>query len=262
MDAIEKIAVSVKDLSFNYGETKILNHVNAIIPEGRITFILGKNGSGKSTFLKIIAGLLPYKSGIIKIQNTPLPSLSYSQRAKKIAYMSQHHHAVFPFSVFEVVLTGRAAFSVFNPSSSDIIAAKEAIKKTGIEHLSNKPYTELSGGEQQMVLFARTLAQSPSILLLDEPVSSLDIANQIHFYNLLKQLSVAEKMTIVIVAHDPNQAFLHGDHFLYFKDGSIMEKPNDIQAWDPSLLESIYGIPFKIMDYESSAIVVPMPNPF
>ena len=252
-------AISVNNLSFAYNGSHVLNEVNTDIEAGKLTFILGKNGGGKSTFLRILAGLLPYQTGVVHIWGNDNSKLSYTERAKIIGFLNQQHKAVFPFTVEEVVLTGRAGYITFIPKESDKQAAYNAIEKIGITHLRNRIYTELSGGEQQLVMIARVLAQNPKILLLDEPTSHLDFSNQSHLLALLKKLA-NEGLTIVAVLHDPNLAFLYGDDFLFVKDKQVIRSADNIDAWNTDFLRTIYHYNIEAIPYNGRALLVPYMN--
>jgi iron complex transport system ATP-binding protein len=252
-------AITISNLSFSYNGFKILSNVNIDIKSKKLTFILGQNGSGKSTFLKVVAGLLVPQKGAIKILHNNSNNLSFTDRSKLTGFLNQHHKAVFPFSVEDVVLTGRAGFIRYVPKEADKTASDNAMIKAGIFHLKNRNYTELSGGEQQMVMIARLLAQNPQILLLDEPTTHLDISNQAHVLSLLKQL-VSEGMTIVAVMHDPNLAFLYGDDFLFMKNGKIIRAGESIQAWDTDFLKTIYEGNIQAIPFNGRALLVPYLN--
>ncbi|HOK50577.1 MAG: ABC transporter ATP-binding protein [Bacteroidales bacterium] len=258
MEQVNK-AISVKNLSFAYKGDYVLNGVNADIEMSKLTFILGKNGSGKSTFLRILAGLLPYQSGNVYILGNDNSKLSFAKRAKLIGFLGQQHKAVFPFTVEEVVLTGRAGYVNLIPKESDKQAAYNAIEKVGITHLQNRIYTELSGGEQQLVMIARVLAQNPKILLLDEPTSHLDFINQSHLLVLLKKLA-NEGLTIVAVLHDPNLAFLYGDDFLFVKDKQVIRSASNVDAWNVDFLRTIYHDKIETIPYNGRALLVPFLN--
>ena len=258
MEQINK-AITVRDLSFAYGKAPILDQVNLDIEAGKLTILLGQNGSGKSTFLRIVAGLLAEQKGEIVIAGKSSAKLNFSERSKLTGFLNQQHKAVFPFSVEDVVLTGRAGFAGFVPKKSDVAAALHAMEKVGIKHLLHRNYTELSGGEQQLVMIARLIAQEPKILLLDEPTSHLDFINQSHLLKLLKQL-VAEGMTIVAVMHDPNLAFLFGDDFLFVKDKKIIRSGDSLDAWDIEFLSTVYHGKLETIPYKGRALLFPNLN--
>lgn len=252
-------AISIQKLCFSYREKQILYDVDLEIETGKLSFILGQNGTGKSTLLKIIAGLLNAQCGSISVFGNNSNTMSYPERAKIIGFLNQQHKAVFPFSVEDVVLTGRAAYVNYIPKAIDKKIASEAIEKTGIEHLRHRIYTELSGGEQQLVMIARLLAQQPKILLLDEPTTYLDFTNQSHLLNLLKKL-VSEGLTIVAVMHDPNLAFMFGDDFLFMKDKKVIRSGDSLRAWDTAFLRTIYHNRLETIPYNGRAFLVPFMN--
>jgi iron complex transport system ATP-binding protein len=253
------MAITVKDLSFGYGENTLLHHLDFLVPPGEFTVVLGKNGSGKSTLLRLIAGFIQPKSGSIKVFGTDVNRLSVAERAKRIGFLSQSHYPVFPFTVEEVVLTGRAAYVFSTPTSKDREKAENAIRRVGIEDLRKRPYTELSGGERQLVLIARVLAQEPKILLLDEPLSNLDLSNQAKILNLLKVL-VGLDLTVVAVLHDPNVAFRYGDHFIFLKNGAIREPEKINGVLNPQVLTDVYGIKIEMVPYRNRFLVVSDPE--
>jgi iron complex transport system ATP-binding protein len=255
MEQLNK-AISASDLSFAYSDSVILKDVEIEIESGKLTFILGQNGSGKSTFLKILAGLLPVQKGSIKISGKESTKLSFSERSKMTGFLNQSHKAVFPFSVSDVVLTGRAGFINYIPKKTDIEAAGQAMETAGILHLKNRNYAELSGGERQLVMIARLLAQDPKILLLDEPTTHLDFTNQSHLIKLLKKL-VKEGLTIVAVIHDPNLAFLFGDDFLFVKEKKVIRSGENASAWDIDFLKTIYHGNIQSIPYNGRALLVP-----
>ena len=247
-------AISVQELSFSYKGNEVLHKVNIDIDQHKLTFVLGKNGSGKSTFLKLVAGLIPKQQGEINTFGTNFTQLPIAERAKLVGFLNQQHKAIFPFTVTDVVLTGRAAYIRYLPNSSDLKEAEQAMEKVGIFHLRNRNYAELSGGEQQMVMIARLLAQKPKMLLLDEPTSHLDLVNQSHLLNLLKNL-VAEEITIVCVMHDPNLAFLFGDDFLFVREKTIVR--NTEKAWEKDFLKTIYHNNLETIPFNGKALVIP-----
>ncbi|MBM4145432.1 MAG: ABC transporter ATP-binding protein [Nitrospira sp.] len=250
------MGISVKDLSFSYGTTMVLHNIELNAAEGKFTVLLGKNGSGKSTLLKLMAGLLPCKTGDINIMGKDIRHLSISERAKVIGYLPQFHTAAFPFTVEEVVLTGRASYVFAVPGKKDMDITNEAINKVGISHLRQRPYTELSGGERQLVMIARVLAQEPQVILLDEPLSHLDLSNQIRFLALIKEL-IMSGLTVVAVLHDPNIAFMYADDFMLIKDGTIRILSGDERPWDASILTDLYGVHLETMPFRERALVIP-----
>ena len=254
MEPIKSI-IEIKNLSFNYDKTEILQNISLQIEANKFTVFLGQNGSGKSTLMRIIAGLIPYKNGNILVENNELSNYSIQQRAKIIGFLPQKHKAVFPFSVQDVVLTGRVAYVKNIPQKNDLEIALKSIKKVGIEHLTNRNYTELSGGEQQLVMIARALAQETKILLFDEPISHLDYNNQIKFLNLVKQL-VSESYTIVSVLHDPNLAFQFGDKFMYVHNKNVTNIENS-KPWEHPLAKEVFHENIHQIMYNEKCVFIP-----
>lgn len=248
--------LSVNNLSFSYGERIVLKDISLEIKPACFNVILGRNGSGKSTLLQLLAGMLPVQRGTIYLNNKNISALSLRSRAKMLGFLGQKHKAVFPFKVEDVVLTGRAAYIDFVPSSYDKQIVENILEKTGILHLKDRCYTELSGGEQQLVMIARVLAQQAPLLLLDEPTTHLDFYNQEKVLNLLKNLSL-QGLCIISVLHDPNLAFLYGDEFIFLKNGEIKQVAPGKNPWDAAFLENIYEMELESISYKNKAIIIP-----
>ena len=253
------MAIVVRGLKFAYERTPVLTDVDVQVVAGSFTALLGRNGSGKSTLLRLLAGLLDADAGTIDILGQALSALSPRQRARLIGFLPQQHRPVFPFSVFDVVLTGRAGHAPLNPRREDEAAAHEAIARAGIEALSERPYTELSGGERQMVMMARVLSQRPRLLLLDEPTAHLDLANQARLVGLLRELA-GEGMTVVAAVHDPNLAFLHADSCVLLSGGHIVRTNAARPPWARDVLAEVYGEEPWTLPFGDRSVVLPGPR--
>ncbi|MEJ5301215.1 MAG: ABC transporter ATP-binding protein [Thermodesulforhabdaceae bacterium] len=241
------IAISVKNLCFGYDKgNALLKNISFDLPQGAFGFILGKNGSGKSTLIKILARILPYSEGNILLYGMELKKLSRRKKAKLMGYLPQFHAPAFPFTVEEVILTGRTPFVWTVPKKDDVLKVRILIEELGIDKFKEKPYSNLSGGERQLVMIARVLAQEPKILLLDEPLSHLDFPNQIKIMELLKNLNRNKGLTILSVIHDPFLAFHWGDFFIFMKDGAILEKSAHIPM--DVFLKDLYDISFNLKE--------------
>lgn len=251
-------AIEVSGLSFAYNGTLVLDNVNLTFETGRLSIILGRNGSGKSTFLRLISGLLPCQTGLVKLFGNNTQSLSLKEKARDMAFLAQQYKAVFPFKVSDVVLTGRAGFVPYLPSAADKRIACEALERVGAIHLNERVFTELSGGEQQLVLIARTLAQQPRILLLDEPISHLDYNHQLEILQLLKQLA-HEGMAVITILHDPNLAFLYGDDFVFAHDKQLTRADKE-KVWESPWIKKIYIANMASIAYGNKGLVVPILN--
>lgn len=250
------MAIRVDRLCFSHPSGFRLEEVSLHVPAGRLSVLLGRNGSGKSTLLRLLAGLEPPMSGRIEVLGQDVARLSSAGRAKLIGYLPQFHSPVFPYTVEDVVLTGRAPYVFTVPRATDRKKAEDALGTVGLADLRNRPYTELSGGERQLVMMARVLAQEPRVVLLDEPFSHLDLANQSNLLNLLKRL-VGEGITVLAVLHDPNVAFAHGDAFFFMKRGKI-QRPGPGQApWDAAFLEELFDARLETVPHSGRALVLP-----
>lgn len=250
-----KPIIETNGLSFAYQGKTVLKDCTIQIPENQFTVVLGRNGSGKSTLLRLMAGLLPLQKGSVSIDSTDLKKLNARQRAGLIGFLPQKHRAVFPFKVDEVVLTGRAAHVRMIPSEKDRSIRDEAIEMLGIDHLKHRIYSELSGGEQQLVMIARALAQQPKILLLDEPFSHLDYNQQIKLLRLLKQLT-GKAISIITVMHDPNLAFFYGDYFILLHHQQFVQSDR-LQALQLPITREIFSDHIRRIDHDSAQLFIP-----
>ena len=250
------MGINIKNLTFGYCGQPVFENVSIRIPEGKLTVMIGKNGSGKSTLLKLIAGIYVPQSGSIEVLGKDLKKLSLSERARLIGFLTQSHNPVFPFTVEDVVLTGRASYIFSTPREIDRLESRRAISQMGIEELRTRPYSELSAGEQQLVMIARVLAQKARILLLDEPTSHLDLPNQVRLLNIVKDL-VASGLTVVLVIHDPNMGFMYGDDFIFMKNGSILQPSEEKEPYDIKLLSDVFGIEIKIASGDGKRWIIP-----
>lgn len=235
-------AIQIKNLHYAYGDKCILKEVNAVFPENKFSVLLGINGCGKSTLFKIIAGLLQDYKGSISICGKEINKLRFKDRASLIGFLPQFTQSVFSFTVEEILLTGRTAFSGFAPKKEDRELTHRILEDLSITHLRHKPYTQLSGGEQQIVMIGRLLMQNPKILLLDEPTNHLDVYYQHYLMEKLKEYS-ENNFTVVAIMHNPTLAFQHADHFCYLHDGCI-HTPNNPAEANINLLEKVYNMSF------------------
>jgi iron complex transport system ATP-binding protein len=256
MATIETPLIEVNDLSFGYARGReILSGTGCTIAPGKFTVIMGRNGSGKSTLLRLMSGLLPYSTGSIKIRGTELKKLKPAQRARHIGFLAQQHKAVFPFKVSQVVLTGRASYISYLPGKEDLRQAEQALEMAGISGLRDRVYSELSGGEQQLVMIARILAQQPDILLMDEPISHLDYNNQLHILKLIRQL-VAGGVSVVAVLHDPNMALLFADEFIFIHDNQA-HTVNQENAWKHAVAHRVFHDDLETFEYNGRYLLIP-----
>jgi iron complex transport system ATP-binding protein len=235
--------IEVRGAGFSYGEQPVFGEVDLDVYPGEVLTILGPNGCGKSTLLRCIGGALALKQGTVRFENVELSTFDVRARARRIALLFQDHVPSFPFPVLDVVSMGRTPYlSAFGaPSAQDIIIAEEALEQVGMSHLKKRPYTALSGGERQLVLLARTLAQQPAVILLDEPTAHLDFKNQVR--SLQEIGALAERgVTMIMTTHDPNQAFLFPGRAALMRPGGSLAVGAPSEVITDESLSAAYGI--------------------
>ena len=198
------MSIDVAHLSFSYGSREILHDLSFSIPDGCLVNVLGPNGVGKSTLFRCILGLSPHYSGTILVNGKDLRALSVRERAREISYIPQSHAPVYDYEVVDVVLmaTGNDLKMLATPGEAQLQRAHEALARIGIEHLAHRTYTQISGGEQQLVLIARALAQNAQTIIMDEPTTALDVTVQAQILALLKKINRESGMGILFISHD------------------------------------------------------------
>lgn len=201
--------ISIKSAEFNYGVKQIWTDINLEVGTGETLCLLGPNGCGKTTLLNCIHGDLKLGKGEILIAGRNVISMTVTEIARRMGYVFQEHSALFPYNSLEVVRMGRTPHLglLDSPSKKDTEMALNIMTEMGISHLADKRYTNISGGERQLVLIARTLCQEPDIILLDEPTSHLDFKNQALVLDTISRLS-KRGLTIIMTSHFPNHAWL------------------------------------------------------
>ena len=215
--------LKVENITSGYGKNNILNNINFCFETGDILCIMGENGSGKSTLFKSLLGFVNIKSGKISINDENILNWSNKKLSKYFSYIPQIHTPSFDYKVIDIVLMGRAGYLNFIdlPSKKDNILALECLKKVGIEHLYNRIYTELSGGERKLVLIARALCQDAKYMIMDEPTSDLDFVKSQIVYDVLKDLS-NRGYGIIISTHSPEYPFYNYNKLLLLKNGNMI----------------------------------------
>jgi iron complex transport system ATP-binding protein len=224
--------LQLKNLSFSYPKYPVLQEVNCNIERGDFWAILGPNGSGKSTLLKLLVRLLKAPAETITLAGTPIEHYSPKALSKKIAYVPQRQDIIFDFTLFDMVLMGRNPYHSFWQSAGekDSRIVLDVLEQTHLIELKERLFTELSGGEQQRALLARAMAQQTEIMLLDEPLTNLDIVHQFEILDILANINKRQKTTIVMVLHDLSLAKNYAQQALLLKKGQIIAdgKCNDV----------------------------------
>ena len=250
----------VKNISFSYEDEEIFSDISFSVDRGDVLCILGPNGTGKTTLIKCLNGLHDISSGEISINGKNIKDLSFSEISKHIGYIPQSHIPSFPFKVLDVVLMGRAPYLNLtdSPKKEDVEIALNSLKILGIDDLKDKEYTNLSGGERQLVFLARVLCQKPDILILDEPTSHLDFGNQIKLLEIIDNLADSG-LSIIMSSHFPDHAFLSSTKVAIMKDKKFIDfgTPEDVVT--ESNLKKAYSIDVKLMQLDDKRkVCVPL----
>jgi iron complex transport system ATP-binding protein len=232
------------DLTIGYRDRVVGRHLDIALTPGEVLALLGPNGGGKTTLLKTLLGLLPPLSGQVRLGDRELPDYSSSERARLLAYVPQSHVATFAFTVEAIVLMGRTAHNnlLSSPTAADRAIVAQALDRLGIVHLRQRPYTMISGGERQLVLLARALAQEPRYIILDEPTASLDFGNQGKVMQEIRKLS-ASGHGVLFTTHDPNQAMRAADRVFLIRNGERLGEGATGDILVRAELERLYGSP-------------------
>lgn len=255
--------LEIDGATFSYdGRRNIFENISFSVGPGEVFCILGPNGTGKSTLLRCLCNLYRLKSGVIKIDDQPIGSYGTAGLAKKIGFIPQIHTPTFPYTVLQIVLMGRTPHlnMIATPSEEDYRIAEQAIKDVNIEDIKDKPYTELSGGQMQMVLMARVLAQEPEIMLLDEPTSHLDVGNQMHTLEMVNRLS-KRGLSLVMTSHYPDHTFLSSHRVGIMKDRQFIAMGHPDEVVTDRNMEEIYGVGMRVVYLDGAInrkIVVPL----
>ena len=252
-----KPIISVKNLHFSYPKREILKGVDFELHRGEVVSLLGANGCGKSTLIRLILGLIKGR-GEIRIAQKPLQSYSQKEIAQHIAYIPQYHNVPFNYSVVDMVVMGRIfKLGLFaSPSQKDFASAHEALEIIGIGELANHSFGELSGGQKQMVLLARALAQGAKTFIMDEPVSGLDYGNQIRLLEMINTLST-HGYTFLKTTHYPDHALMVSSRVVVMHEGKIIADATPKEVINNQMLEKIYGINADIILHDGKQWVIP-----
>lgn len=252
--------MEMRNCAFSYDEKdNVFEDINFSVGKGDVFCILGANGTGKTTLIKCLTGLMKLKSGDILLNNKNLYSLSNTEIARNIGYIPQIHNSTFPFTVLDVVLMGRSPHLDFlsSPLEEDVEIAEKSLETLNISHMRDKPYTEISGGEQQLVFIARVLTQQPSLLILDEPTSHLDFGNQIRTLDIIEKLA-RNGLSIIMSSHFPDQAFISANKVAIMKDKTFVDIGHPEDVITEENMEDTYGIKVKIVDIGDRKACVPL----
>jgi iron complex transport system ATP-binding protein len=241
--------LELQNVSVGYGRKGVVHDVSFAVAAGDVVCLLGPNGSGKTTLFRAILGLLPLQAGQVHLDGKPSGSWSRQEFARRIAYVPQLHIPPFPYTVLDVVSMGRTPFIgvCSAPGPADREAAESVLDRLAIRHLRDRTYTEISGGERQLVLIARALAQEPKLLVMDEPTSHLDYGNQVRTVARIRDLA-RHDIAVVLTTHSPEHAFACATRVVALHRGRLIAEGPPPAVVTQELLRSLYGVEVRIVD--------------
>ncbi len=247
-----EVLLKTEGLTCGYGGQPVLWEITFGLKTGDFVGVIGPNGCGKSTLIRALTGILKPSAGRVALQGRNINTLSRREVARQIAVIPQDTALLFEFSVLDMVLMGRTPHlkRLQRSGEKDLALACEALGQTDMRHLKDRKVTELSGGERQRAIIARALAQEPSLLLLDEPDSHLDIGHQVEILDLLKDLNRTRSLTLLYVSHDLNLAATYCRRLMLMQTGRLVATGTPEEIITPDHIRTVYGV---------NAVVQPSP---
>lgn len=251
--------LSVEHLSYAYGAHRVLEDVSFSLEQGQFLSVLGPNGVGKSTLFRCILGRLDGYGGTIVSGGDDLRNMPRREAARRMAYIPQIHTPTFSYTVLDTVLMGTARqLSPFSqPGKAQLEQAMAALERVGAAHLFKRDFSRLSGGEQQLVLLARALAQQAEILIMDEPTSALDFGNQLRVLALVRALA-EEGYGVLLSTHNPQHALTFATRTLALADGRVAAQGKPDEVLTPALMKKLYGVDVIFAETAAGRVLVPM----
>jgi iron complex transport system ATP-binding protein len=252
------VKLEARALGYGYPGRPVGRGLDLSLGAGEVVCVLGPNGGGKTTLFRTLLGLLAPQAGEVLLDGRSLAHLPREEVARRMGYVPQGHAVQFAFTVREAVLMGRTAHvGLFAaPGAADREAAEQAIATLGIESLAGRVVTELSGGERQLAMIARALAQGARALVLDEPTASLDFGNQVRVLREIRRLA-AEGYAVVFSTHDPGQAFLAASRVLLLAHGGALRQGAPQEVITPQNLREVYGVEVRVAAVDGARVCLP-----
>lgn len=254
----------ISNLSAGYSSRPILNGVSLDVGAGEVVGLVGPNGTGKSTLIRVISGVIAAHAGKVQLDGADLQRLSPAQRARCVAVVPQAIHLPETFLVSEIVMMGRTPHLPLwaGERKSDCEVAWRAMQLTQVEGLADRRVGELSGGEQQRVVIARALAQQPKALLLDEPTAHLDLKHQMGVLELVRDLAREQGLAVLLTLHDLNQAAMYADRVALMTSGTIVAQGKPGEVFTAEQLSRAYGVSVAVSPHpvQGTPLVAPVPN--
>ena len=252
--------MNVKELRFSYGGHEVLKGVSFDANYGEFLSVLGPNGVGKSTLFRCILGLMKPSAGSVLINNEDIHAISAGELSRRMAYIPQSHHPLFNFSVMDMVLMGTTSQMncCASPGKAQEKLALEAIERMGIMHLKDRGCANISGGERQLVLIARAIAQQAKILVMDEPSANLDFGNKIRVMQTVKGLT-QDGYTIIQSTHDPDQAYFYSDKILALYGGKVLAWGTPQETICNGVISTLYNVDVDVCSMHGDNVRVCVP---
>ena len=252
-------AIQARDVTFAYGRGEpVLRGVSVACRPGSLLCLLGPNGGGKTTLLRCLLGWLRPRAGTVELDGRALRNHSPRELARLIAYVPQTPLSAFDFSVGEIVLMGRYSHAGLMglATEQDRSVAREAMRMTGTLEVADRTLEELSGGQAQCAMIARALAQQPSVILLDEPTSHLDLKNQLLIHRMMQRLAHDWRMAVLCVSHDVNLAARFADELVFLREGAVVASGPPAETIRREVLEQTYGVGVELVPRGSAVPIV------
>ncbi len=251
--------LQLQDVSFAYHRDPVVKAVSLEVETGEFIGVLGPNGSGKSTLLKLLGGILKPDSGSVMFRDKGLNDYKRKILAQSIAWLPQEHAMAFSFRVAEIVLMGRHPYlsPMTFEGQKDFDIADQAMRTTETTHLSERQFSDISGGEKQRVMVACAITQEPEVMLLDEPTTALDIKYQLEIINILHRLNRNDGMTLLLAMHDLHLASKYCRRLILIDNGNIVKDGTPEEVLQKDILESVYGVQLKVIrDPDDGSIMI------
>ncbi len=245
-----KLSVRGAEIGYDRG-APLQRNINFEVQSGEVCCVLGPNGCGKTTLVKAILGLGDLYAGKITLDGSDVTQWPAERLAQHVAYVAQRHNQPFPYLVKDVVMLGRVGQSRSfsgQPSRQDYNIVHNALVECGIWHLRDKPYADISGGELQLVMFARAIAQQPQLLILDEPTSALDYGNAVRIIEKVRELADVG-YGILMITHNPDHAFMTGANVALFTHNAPMRFGPAFEIITRANIKDAYGINIKLVEF-------------